>query len=51
MERKRLRGLGLAKKVGPDRLRRAEGLLEKVNEGGAGEVKKMAEAARRGVGG
>ncbi|KAL8679145.1 MAG: hypothetical protein Q9186_004536 [Xanthomendoza sp. 1 TL-2023] len=49
-QKKRLRELRLAKKVGPDKLWKAEQELEKVNEGGVGRVKKVVEERRRGLG-
>ncbi|KAI4118331.1 MAG: hypothetical protein LQ345_001593 [Seirophora villosa] len=49
-QKKRLRQLKLAAKVGPDSLRRAEKELEKVNERGVAEVKKVVEAGRKALG-
>ncbi|KAL8732643.1 MAG: hypothetical protein Q9166_002618 [cf. Caloplaca sp. 2 TL-2023] len=49
-QKKRLRQLELARKIGPDMLRRAERKLEKVNEGGMGTVKKVVEERRRALG-
>ncbi|KAI4171402.1 MAG: hypothetical protein LQ343_004258 [Gyalolechia ehrenbergii] len=49
-EKQRLRRLLLARKVGPDMLRRGGKLLEKVNERGMGEVKKVVQGGRRGLG-
>ncbi|KAL8812420.1 MAG: hypothetical protein Q9223_007296, partial [Gallowayella weberi] len=49
-QKKILRQLQLAKKVGPDRLNRAERELEKVNEGGVGKVKKVVEEKRKALG-
>ncbi|KAL9051350.1 MAG: hypothetical protein Q9206_004739, partial [Seirophora lacunosa] len=46
-QKKRLRQLKLAAKVGPDSMRRAEKELEKVNERGVAEVKKVVEAGRK----
>ncbi|KAL8918005.1 MAG: hypothetical protein Q9208_007603 [Pyrenodesmia sp. 3 TL-2023] len=48
--RKHLRELKLAKKVGPDMMRRAEKELEKVNEKGVADVKKVVEAGRKALG-
>lgn len=48
--RKHLRELKLARKVGPDMMRRAEKELEKVNEKGVAEVKKVVEAGRKALG-
>ncbi|KAI4184588.1 MAG: hypothetical protein L6R41_004642 [Letrouitia leprolyta] len=49
-EKKRLNALKLGNKVGPDMLRRGETELERVNEKGVGEVKKVVEGGRRGLG-
>ncbi|KAI4130063.1 MAG: hypothetical protein LQ338_001914 [Usnochroma carphineum] len=49
-KKKQLRQLQLGGKVGPDMLRRAESQLEKVNERGVGEVRKVVEAGRKGLG-
>ncbi|KAI4090847.1 MAG: hypothetical protein LQ344_004494 [Seirophora lacunosa] len=49
-QKKRLRQLKLAAKVGPDSMRRAEKELEKVNERGVAEVKKVVEAGRKALG-
>ncbi|KAL9018989.1 MAG: hypothetical protein Q9185_003731 [Variospora sp. 1 TL-2023] len=49
-QKKRLRQLKLAAKVGPDKLHRAEKELEKVTERGVVEVKKVVEAGRKALG-
>ncbi|KAL9126220.1 MAG: hypothetical protein Q9217_004700 [Psora testacea] len=46
-QKKKLRAMELAKKVGPDDLKRAEREMEKVNERATGAVKKVVEDARR----
>lgn len=43
--------MALKKVVGPDEMFRAERELEKVNERGVGEVRKVVEERKRGVGG
>ena len=47
--RKHLRALSLGKMVGPDKMRRAEKEVEKVNEGAVAEAKKMIEEGKRKV--
>lgn len=47
VQQKRLRGMGLARRVRPDELRRAGERMEKVVERGNAEVKKVVEGARR----
>ncbi|KAL8803384.1 MAG: hypothetical protein Q9182_003182 [Xanthomendoza sp. 2 TL-2023] len=49
-QKKTLRQLQLARKVGPDRLNKAEKELEKVNERGVGRVKKVVEEKRKALG-
>ncbi|KAL8910217.1 MAG: hypothetical protein Q9171_004460 [Xanthocarpia ochracea] len=49
-QRKRLRQLGLSRKIGPDKLRKAEKELEKVNEGGVARVNKVVEERRKVLG-
>ena len=46
-QKKKLRAMELARKVGPDDLKRAERDMEKVNEKATGEVKKVVEEARK----
>ena len=50
-QKKMLRAMELGKQVGPDDLRRAEGMMEKVNERAVAEGKKMVESARKGLDG
>lgn len=47
MQKKRLRAMELEKAVRPDLLRKAEKLLEKVNDKGVGEVKKLMEGVKK----
>jgi hypothetical protein len=48
-QRKRHRGLGLGRLVGPDELRRAEKEVERVNGEAVGEAKRAVEGCRRGL--
>lgn len=47
MQKKRLRGFELEKAVTPDLLKKAEKQLEKVNDRGVGEVKKLMEGVKK----
>ncbi len=47
VQKKRLRGMELEKAVRPDLLKKAEKLLEKVNDRGVGEVKKLMEGVKK----
>jgi len=49
-QKKKLRALGLAKVVGPDEMFKAEKELERVNEAGVGECRRVVEERRRAVG-
>ncbi|KAI4241745.1 MAG: hypothetical protein L6R40_004422 [Gallowayella cf. fulva] len=46
-QKKRLRRMEMARKVGPDLLRKAEKELERVNKGGVGKVEKIVEERRK----
>ena len=46
-QKKRLRALGLSRKVGPDQLRRAEKEMEKINKDSEGVVGKIVEEKRK----
>lgn len=48
-QRKKHRGMELGRVVGPDELRRAEGMVEKVNERAVGELKGAVERCRKGL--
>jgi len=48
-QRKRLRGMGVGRVVGPDELRRAEREVERINGVAGGEVKRVVEGCRRGL--
>ena len=48
-QKKRLRALSLAKKVGPDELKRAEKEMEKINKEAEGVVGKIVEEKKRGL--
>lgn len=50
VEKKRLNALKLSKRMGPDMFKRGETILERVNERGMGEVKKVVDGRRRGLG-
>lgn len=47
LQKKRLRGMELEKAVRPDLLKKAETQLEKVNDRGVGEVKKLMEGVKK----
>ena len=47
MQKKRLRAMELEKAVRPDLLKKAEKQLEKVNDRGVGEVKKLMEGVKK----
>ena len=46
-QQKKLRAMGLAKTVRPDDLKKAGDKMEKLVEGGYGEVKKVVEGAKK----
>jgi ribosome recycling factor len=48
-QQKKLRGMQLAKTARPDELKKAGAAMEKVVEKGSGEVKRVVEAARKGL--